>query len=141
MNPYESYVNAVHTSMSDREVEAAAMAKAAALLQDCQQAWDTPSRPARLAEAVEFNQKLWSILEAALLLPGHPMPAALRVDILKLARFIDRRLLEVLAYPAPEKLTAVIQITLNLAAGLRHRPPAAAEAVAAETPPPEPVWA
>ena len=37
MNPYDAYVNTAKMSMSDREVEAAALTKAALLLQTCQQ--------------------------------------------------------------------------------------------------------
>jgi flagellar protein FlaF len=50
------------------------------------------------------------------------MPKKLRLDILRLAAFIDKRIFETLAFPAPEKLTIVIKINNNLAAGLRGSP-------------------
>jgi flagellar protein FlaF len=111
--------------MSDREIEAAALTKAALLLYTCQQNWDAPDRPRRLAEALELNQKLWSIFEASVAERDHPLPLALRRDILGLGRFVDRRIFEVMAYPSPEKLTAIIQIDRNLAAGLRTGPSSA----------------
>jgi flagellar protein FlaF len=46
----------------------------------------------------------------------------LRLDVLRLAAFIDRRIFETLAYPSPEKLSIVIDINNNLAAGLRSVP-------------------
>ncbi|MGD8944074.1 MAG: flagellar biosynthesis regulator FlaF, partial [Desulfobacterales bacterium] len=52
----------------------------------------------------------------------HEMPKKLRLDILRLAAFIDRRILETMAFPAPEKLNIVIDINNNLAAGLRGSP-------------------
>jgi len=44
------------------------------------------------------------------------------VDLLKLSAFIDRRILETMADPSPEKLTAIININRNIAAGLREAP-------------------
>jgi flagellar protein FlaF len=43
----------------------------------------------------------------------------LKQDLLSLSVFIDKRIFEVMAYPNPEKLTAIININLNIAAGLR----------------------
>jgi flagellar protein FlaF len=105
--------------MSDREVEAEALTKAALLLQMCQQNWDAPDGDRKLTEALEFNQKLWSIFQASLADAHHPLPPELRTDILRLGLFIDKRIFEVLAYPAPEKLNVIIQINQNLSAGLR----------------------
>lgn len=119
MNPYDTYVNTAKMTMSDREVEAAALTKAATLLQDCRQNWDAPERDRRLLEALEFNQKLWSIFQASLVQPDHPMAPVLRQDILSLSGFIDKRIFELMAFPVPEKLAAIIDINQNLAAGLR----------------------
>ncbi len=119
MTPYDAYVNTANMSMSDREIEAAALSRAALLLQTCQQSWDAPDREAMLAEALEFNQKLWSIFQGALVAPDHPLPLELRKGILRLGRFIDGRIFDVMAYPAPDKLDAIIHINQHLAAGLR----------------------
>ena len=123
MNPYDAYVTTAKMSMSDREVEASALTKAALLLQTCQRNWDAPGWEQRLSEALEFNQKLWSIFEASLAAADHPMAAALRRDILQLGGFIDKRIFDVMAFPAAEKLTAIIEINQNLAAGLRSCAP------------------
>jgi len=42
--------------------------------------------------------------------------------MLRLIAFIDRRIFETMASPAPEKLTTVININNNIAAGLRGSP-------------------
>jgi flagellar biosynthesis activator protein FlaF len=119
MTPYDAYVNTANLSMSDREIEAEALTKAALLLQMCQQNWDAPDRERKLTEALEFNQKLWSIFQGSLSEAEHPLPTPLRTDILRLGHFIDSRIFELLAYPAPEKLDVIIHINQNLAAGLR----------------------
>ena len=132
MTPYDAYVNTANMSMSDRQVEAEALTRAALLLQMCQENWDAPDRDRKLMEALEFNQKLWSIFQASLAEADHPMPVELRTDILRLGRFIDKRIFEVQAYPAPEKLNVIVQINQNLAAGLRMGEGNAAEWTAVE---------
>ena len=119
MSPYDAYVNTAKMSMSDREVEAWALTKAALLLQSCGQNWDAPDRDQKLSEALEFNQKLWSIFQASLIQPDHPMAMPLRQDILSLGAFIDKRIFELMAFPEAARLTAIIEINQNLAAGLR----------------------
>jgi hypothetical protein len=47
------------------------------------------------------------------------MAPELRTDILRLAAFIDKRIFDIMTYPELGKLTAIVEINLNLAAGLR----------------------
>jgi len=49
----------------------------------------------------------------------NPLPEEVKHNLLSLSLFIDRRTFEALAYPAPEKLDILININLNVAAGLR----------------------
>jgi flagellar protein FlaF len=106
--------------MSSREIESAVLTKAALKLKECQDNWDTHDRDARLDEALRFNQLVWSIFQGELLKDDNPLPMQLRQDILGLSAFIDKRIFEVMAFPSPEKLNAIININLNLAAGLRE---------------------
>jgi len=105
--------------MSGREIEASALTRAAMMLAECQNNWEAADRKDNLNEALRMNQKLWSILQAELIEADNPLPKELREDILSLSVFIDRRIIEVMAFPSSEKLTAIININLNLAAGLR----------------------
>jgi len=105
--------------MSGRELEALVLTKAAQKLKDCQARWTQADRDARLDEALRFNQKVWSVFQGELSKADNPLPRKLREDILSLSAFVDRRVFEVLAYPSPDKLTALININMNLAAGLR----------------------
>jgi flagellar protein FlaF len=108
--------------MSGREVEAAVLTKAAQKLRECQDNWNAPNREEKLEEALKFNQRIWSIFQSELSREDHELPRKIRLDILRLATFIDRRIFETLAQPSPDKLKIVIDINNNLAAGLRSRP-------------------
>jgi len=114
----EAYRTVQKTTMSGRELEASVLNKAALLLRQCQNSWDSEDRNDRLSEAVRYNQRVWSFFQNELAKPDNPLPKKLREDILSLSLFIDKRLFEVLAMPSPEKLNAVININLNIAAGL-----------------------
>jgi flagellar protein FlaF len=121
-NQLKTYTSVSKTTMSGREVEATVLIKAALKLKNCQENWEAGDRDAKLDEALKFNQLIWSIFQAELIKPDHPLPKKLREDILSLSTFIDKRIFETMAYPAPEKLTAIININLNLAAGLNGSP-------------------
>jgi len=110
-NPAEVYRSTDQATMSGREIEATVLTKAALKLKECQNNWDAENRDQKLDEALKFNQRIWSILQAELAKEDNPLPVQLRRDLLSLSVFIDRRILETLAYPSPEKLsisTAVI---------------------------------
>jgi len=119
LKAYESVSNA---TQSGREIEAAVLTKAALKLKACQDDWDAPGRENRLEEALKYNQRIWSIFQSELSREDHQLPKKLRLDILRLAAFIDRRIFETMAFPAPDKLNIVIKINNNLAAGLRGSP-------------------
>lgn len=109
--------------MSPRELEASVLSKAALKLKQCQDLWDTPEREKLLDEAIRYNQKVWSFFQSELSMPDNPLPKNIREDILNLSLFIDKRLFEVMAYPDDvRKLDIVVNINLNIAAGLRTTP-------------------
>jgi len=110
-------------TMSGREIEASVLTEAALKLKDCQEHWDTKERDMKLDEACRFNQLIWSIFQGELVKTDHPLPKKIRQDILSLSAFIDKRIFDTMAYPSPEKLTPIININLNIAAGLRGIPP------------------
>jgi flagellar protein FlaF len=108
--------------MSDREIEASVLTKAAVKLKYCRDNWDAEDREATLDEALRFNQLMWSIFQVELSKLENPLPKRVREDILSLSAFIDKRIFDVMAYPAPEKLDILININMNLSAGLRGSP-------------------
>lgn len=108
--------------LSGRELEASVLSRAGLMLKSVKDNWDASDRDQKLLEAVKFNQKVWSFFQAELSDSENPLPKNLREDILNLSLFIDKRLFEVLAFPDPEKLSIVIDINFNIAAGLRTTP-------------------
>lgn len=69
-----------------------------------------------------FNQKIWTLFQDELARENHPMPSELRADILKLSLVIDKRIIEGMGDPSPEKLDLIININTNIAAGLLGSP-------------------
>ena len=114
-----SYQSVQKKTMSGRETEARVLTKAALKLKECQENWDLETRRTELEEAFEYNHQIWSIFQAELTKPHHPMDKELRQNILNLSVFVEGRIYETRAYPEPEKLTAIININNGLATGLR----------------------
>lgn len=121
-NPLDTYESASMEAMSGRELEAAVLTKAANRLRECRDSWEDTDLKTRLAEALRFNQHLWTFFQAELTKEENPLPVELKQNILNLSLFIDKRTFETLASPSPEKLNILININLNLAAGLRENP-------------------
>lgn len=115
----EAYRTVQKTTMSGREIETSVLTKAALMLKSCQNDWDAQDREEKLDKALKFTQLIWTIFQSELVKPDNPLPKKLREDILSLSLFMDKRIMELLSSPVPEKLTVLININLNLAAGLR----------------------
>jgi flagellar biosynthesis activator protein FlaF len=118
-NAVGAYETVSKMTMSGREIEAAVLTKAARKLKDCQENWNTVDFEAKLDGALKFNQRIWSIFQSELSDEENPLPKKLRLDIIHLSAFIDKRIFETMAEPSPEKLSIIIDINNNLAAGLR----------------------
>ena len=121
-NALRAYDHVSKTTLSGPEVEAAVLTKAATKLKHCQDNWHADGRETELNDALKFNQRMWSIFQGELEREDNPLQGGLRRDVLRLSAFVDRRILEIMAYPEPEKLSAIISINRNIAAGLRQRP-------------------
>jgi len=124
LNPMEAYKKVEQETLSGSEVEAAVLIKAADKLEECQESWEGAERETKLDESLKFNQLVWSIFQSELAAEDNPLPRDLRINLLRLSSFIDGRSLDTMAYPASEKLTILININRNIAAGLREQPKA-----------------
>jgi flagellar protein FlaF len=120
----KAYDSVNKATMGGRDIEAEVLTKAALKLKACQESWAENGQSDKLSAALQYNQRIWTIFQAELEKPDNPLPSALKADLLRLIFFVDKRTLETLAYPAPEKLTILININHNIAAGLRMRPAA-----------------
>lgn len=118
-NPLDAYRNVERATLSQRDLEASVLSKAATQLQALKDTWDREGRDARLEDALTYNQRVWTFFQAELTMETNPMPDEIKRNLLALSLFVDRRSFETLAYPTPEKLDALININLNVAAGLR----------------------
>ena len=118
-NPLQTYENIDKNTMSGRETEARVMIKAALKLKACQDNWDCSDRDVKLDEALKYTQQIWSVFQAELSRKENPLPVGIRANLLRLSAFIDKRIFETMAFPAPEKLDIIIDINRNIAAGLR----------------------
>ena len=117
-----AYEQTIRTTISGRELDASVLTKAARLLRDCEELWGQEGHDRRLDGALTFNRKIWSIFQDQLARNDNPLPIEIRKNILQLSLFIDKRMIQVMAHPEPNKLKIMIDINLNLAAGLRGSP-------------------
>jgi flagellar protein FlaF len=115
----EAYSRNQKAALTDREAEAAALMKAAAMLKHCKTNWASPERDQNLEKALKFNQRLWTFFQAALVDPENPLPKQIKENVLSLSLFIDKRIFEIMAYPEASKLDILININTNIAAGLK----------------------
>lgn len=120
-NPLMAYQQAQIRQVTGRDLEAAVLVKMANLLKQCQSNWGTPDNEKRLMESLRKYQQVWTIFQAEIEKPSNSLPREIKINLLRLIRFIDRRVFEVMAIPQPEKLRILIDINTNIAAGLSSR--------------------
>ncbi|MBF0328315.1 MAG: flagellar biosynthesis regulator FlaF [Nitrospirae bacterium] len=118
-NPLDAYKQVDKTTLNGRELEASVLVKSAMALKECQDNWNAADRDEMLQLAIKYNQMIWSIFQSELAQGTNPLPHNIREDLLNLSAFVDKQSLQVLAFPSPEKLTILINININIAAGLR----------------------
>lgn len=114
----DAYKSVQLETQNGRELESSLLSKAALLLKVCQENWEREGHTERLDDALRFNQRLWTFFQSELLEETNPLPVQLRQDLLSLSAFVDKRTFEVMAYPAQEKLTVLININKQIAEGL-----------------------
>lgn len=118
-NPLDAYKQVDRTTQTGRELEASVLVKAAMAIKECQDNWDAANRDEMLHLALKYNQMIWSIFQGELAQGTNPLPHKLREDLLSLSAFVDKQSIQALAFPSQQKLTILININMNIAAGLR----------------------
>jgi len=122
-NPLKAYQSVNKTTMPGKETEAAVLNQAAIRLKNSINNWtNSPEQQRALDDALTYNQRIWTIFQGELANDQNPLPRQLRLDLLQLSTFIDRRTFEVMAFPDPAKVAILIDINNNIAAGLRTTP-------------------
>jgi flagellar protein FlaF len=118
-NPANAYARVSQTTSSPRNIEAQALLKAARQLQEVKESWNGADQ--RLADALLFNRRLWSIFMSAAQSADNQQSLEIRQNIANIGIFVMNQTVEMQANPAPEKLKSLIDINCNIAAGLAGR--------------------
>ena len=113
----QAYNKTQTLALSQRELEARALMKAAAKLQAIKENW-VPS-VLHIEDAVSHNRKVWTIFLSAASEDDCPLPPDVRKNILGLSRFVVNQCMQMLFEPDRGKLDLLIEINQNVAAGLR----------------------
>ena len=121
-NAVKAYQTVQKETISGRETEARVLTQAALKLVDCKRNWEAEDRNSRLDSALKYNQRVWTILQVEVSKADNPLPSDIKNNVIRLSRFIDRRIFDIMAFPLPEKLDIIIRINKNIAAGLRGSP-------------------
>jgi flagellar biosynthesis activator protein FlaF len=116
-NAAATYASVGQTGLTGRDLEASLLIRAAAQLQSVVDSWE--DRQHELAEALTYNRRLWTILATAATDTANPLPAKVKEDLSLLAAFIFKRTIDLQVEPASEKVSPLISINRNIAAGLR----------------------
>lgn len=117
LNAYEQ--NAKITQ-SPRELEASLLIKAASQLQyiidNWRENWGKENN--EFLAALYYNRRLWSVLLGSIAGQDNPLPLEIKNNVASLGAFVLRHTITVQAYPAPEKISVLVNINRELAAGL-----------------------
>jgi flagellar protein FlaF len=120
------YEQVQRESLEGRELEASVLFKASQKLHACAREWDqreTREFQDKLTEALQFNQKLWSFLEVELANPAHPMPETLRLNLLRLGKFVDKRIFILFAGRGTlDDLLSIARVNEQIGKGLEKTP-------------------
>jgi flagellar protein FlaF len=75
----------------------------------------------KYAEALRFNQKLWTLIQCNLIDSSTIGTASLRKNLLNLSLFIDKQTVTALRNPDPKNLTPLVEINKSISGGLHGR--------------------
>jgi flagellar protein FlaF len=121
-NPLDAYQTIEKDTLDGRELEASVLMRAAARLAEVKGNWSSPNRNELLDDALRYNQRLWTLFQAELSSLDNPLPTEIKHNLLTLSIFVDKRTFDLMSYPEVGKLDILININLNIAAGLRGQP-------------------
>ncbi len=132
----QAYAKTQSLALSQRELEARALLKAASKLQALKENWD-PSIAA-IEDPLSHNRQVWTIFLAAASEPDCQLPPETRKNIIGLGRFVINQCMRILFEPDPAKLDLLIEINQHIAAGLMSRTGAETEIAAQPAATPQP---
>jgi flagellar protein FlaF len=110
-----AYQRAQSSVMSPLQIEVMAFKRAASKMK---QAAKNMKDFIGYAEALQFNQRLWTLIQAELSDQNCRVPEPVRTKILNLSLYVDTQTLDAIIQPSASRLYSLINIDLNLANGL-----------------------
>lgn len=113
----QAYSKTANNTFQPREREATLLIKSALQLQHIKDNWQNDR--AALRHALQYNRKLWTVFVSSVASPENPLPTTIKNNIASLGVFIFRHTVSVQARPEPDKLSVLISINRDIAAGLR----------------------
>lgn len=116
-NAAQAYASTAKTAKVDqRELEADLFMRAAAKLQAARERF---SETAVVDEALEFNKRIWAVFLPSIVDRSNPLPPEIKGNLASLGVFVFRRMDEIYAKPAAERIDILVSINVDIAAGLR----------------------
>ena len=112
-----AYAQTAKITVSPRNLEADLLVKSANRLQAVKDGW--PESQSDLRGALTYNRRLWTIFATSATAEDNPLPNAIKQSIGNLGLFIFKQTMTLESEPQPEKLTSLISINREVAAGLR----------------------
>jgi flagellar protein FlaF len=112
-----TYAQVAKRTGTPRDIEANLLSRAAAQLQRIHDDWEEGR--AELRPALSFNSRLWRVFLTSVTREDSPLPVAIRQNVANLGLFVLSHTLRIEASPEPHKLSVLININREIAAGLR----------------------
>jgi len=117
----QAYRKVATQTSSPRELEADLLLRAAAQLQAVVDKWDGNKGNA-YHDALSYNRRLWVILYSAVTTPDNPLPVDARQNVANLGLFIFNETIALTSTADRDRISALIDINRNVAAGLLGHP-------------------
>lgn len=111
----QRYAQTQKTAMTAREAEAFVLKKSAYLIE---QALGRPEDAGLFRQAWDLTHEMWGIIRREVLRDDCPLPPELRANIVSLAIYVDKRLVEAAHAEDAAPLESVVGINRHLAEGL-----------------------
>ena len=112
-----AYQQVGRQTVNPRLLEANLLSRAAGQLQRVRDDWENERH--ELTAALMFNRKLWTVFLGSVTGEESQLPKALRENIANLGLFVMKQTMTIQAEPSANKLTVLININREIAAGLR----------------------
>ena len=111
VHAYKAYAQTDKTGGSIRNLEGRSFAKAAQMLNDASIGSQTDLR-----HALEYNLRLWTMVQASVTHPDSPLPKDIRGKLLSLSMFVDRSTQQVCETKNAAFVGAMVDVNRSLAA-------------------------